>query len=67
MKKRFKLLSRNGKLHILHWESHGVLFGPQWAGIASFDDRGNNLEMCKSIIRMLNECDKYTNHTNEDD
>lgn len=67
MKKRFKLLNRDCKIHILHWKSDGVLFGPQWESIISFDDRDNNLDRCKSIIRMLNECDRHTNHTNEDD
>ena len=63
MKKRYKLLKSNGSIHILRWASRGVLFGPQWEAIATFDNRDNNIERCKQIVQIMNECDKHTNHT----
>jgi len=66
MKKRFNLLNRSGKVHILHWSADGRLFGPDWETVAAFDDEDLNMERCKTIIRLLNECDKHTNHHNND-
>ncbi len=66
MKKRYKHLERNGKIYILHWESEGRLFGPAWDCVATFDNKDTNLERCKSIIRLMNECDKHTEHFNDD-
>lgn len=66
MKKRYKLLEKNGKVHILHWVTDGVLFGPDWESIATFDKQDSNLERCKTIIRLMNECDKHTDHPNDD-
>lgn len=60
MKKRYKLLVRSGKVHILHWVTDGALFGPDWESVATFDDVDSNLERCKRIIQIMNECDKYT-------
>jgi hypothetical protein len=42
MKKRYKLLEKNGKVHILHWVTDGVLFGPDWESIATFDKQDSN-------------------------
>ncbi|TGG34961.1 hypothetical protein [Duncaniella freteri] len=66
MKKRFKLLNRSGKVHILHWAADGKLFGPDWEAVATFDDKDSNLERCKTIIWLMNECDKHTDHPNDD-
>lgn len=66
MKKRFKLLNRSGKVYILHWSADGKLFGPDWGSVATFDDKDSNLERCKTIIRLMNECDKHTDHPNDD-
>lgn len=66
MKKRFKLLNRVGKILILHWSSDGKLFGPDWEAIAAFDDKDSNIERCRTIIRLMNECDKHTNHVEDD-
>lgn len=62
MKKRYKLLNRGGKIHILHWETDGRLFGPGWECIAAFDGSDSNLKRCREIIRLMNESDR-----NEDD
>ncbi len=67
MKKRFKLRKQSGKITILRWQSEGVLFGPQWEGITTFDNAENNLERCKAIIRLMNECDEHTNTINDND
>ncbi|WP_304647417.1 hypothetical protein [uncultured Duncaniella sp.] len=66
MKKRFKLIDRHGKVNILQWVTDGVLFGPNWESMASFDSNKSNLERCKTIIRLMNECDKHTDHPNDD-
>ncbi len=67
MKKRFKLLNdKRGRILLLKWETDGVLFGPDWGCIAAFDNTDNNLERCKTIIRLMNECDKHTDHPNND-
>lgn len=58
MKKRFDLLNRAGKVYIMRWTVDGKLFGPDWEAIATFDNTPSNLERCKSIIRLMNECDK---------
>lgn len=67
MKKRFKLRAQGGKILILRWQSEGVLFGPQWEGITAFDNNDNNLERCKAIIRLMNECDNHTKTINDND
>ena len=66
MKKRYKLLVKNGKVHILHWETDGVLFGPDWECIAVFDDIDSNIERCQRIIRIMNECDKHKDNSEND-
>lgn len=66
MKKRYKMLCRSGKVLILHWETDGKLFGPDWEVIAKFDDNDQNQQRCKTIIRLMNECDKHTDHPNDD-
>lgn len=58
MKKRFKLLNRAGKVFIMRWTVDGKLFGPDWEAVATFDSNAPNLERCKKIIRLMNECDK---------
>lgn len=66
MKKNYKRLEKNGKVYILHWATEGMLFGPTWDCIASFDNKGSNLERCKTIVKLLNECDKHTIHPDDD-
>lgn len=66
MKKRFKLLNRYGKVHILRWSADGRLFGPDWESVVAFDDNDSNRERCKTIIRLMNECDKHTDRHNND-
>lgn len=66
MKKRFKLLERQGKIHILRWEADCKLFGPEWDCIARFDNKELNKERCKQIIKLMNECDKHTDHNDDD-
>lgn len=67
MKKRFKLRKKSGKIFILRWQSEGVLFGPQWEGIITFDNVDNNIDRCKAIVRLMNECDQHTNYPNKND
>lgn len=66
MKKRYKLLKQNSRILILHWETDGMLFGPEWVCIASFENAGANQERIKTIIRLMNECDKHTEQSNND-
>lgn len=66
MKKRYKLLKQNSKILILHWETDGMLFGPDWVCVASFEKVEANQERVKTIIRLMNECDKHTEHNNND-
>ena len=66
MKKRFKLLNRKGKILILRWDVDGRLFGPDWECIASFENVESNQERVKTIIRLMNECDKNTEQNNDD-
>lgn len=66
MKKRFKLLNRKGKILILRWDVDGRLFGPDWECIASFENVESNQERVKTIIRLMNECDKHTEQNNDD-
>lgn len=66
MKKRFKLLHRNGKIHILKWETDGKLFGPEWECIATFDNVHSNQERVKAIIQLMNLCDKHSEINNND-
>lgn len=61
MKKRFKLRKQSGKIIILRWQCEGVLFGPQWESICAFDNINNNMDRCKTIIQLMNECDEHTN------
>lgn len=65
MKKRFKLLNRSGKVFIMRWTVDGKLFGPDWEAIATFNNSAPNLERCKTIIRLMNECDKTDNSDND--
>lgn len=58
MKKRYKLLDKQGKLRILRWATDGKLFGPDWECMATFDKRNDNMERCKTIIKLMNECDQ---------
>ena len=66
MKKRYKVLAKSGSIFILHWVTDGVLFGPEWSSIAKFANNASNLERCKNIIRLMNECDKSTNEIRDD-
>lgn len=66
MKKRFKLLNQKGKILILRWDVDGRLFGPDWECIASFENVESNQERVKTIIRLMNECDKHTEQNNND-
>lgn len=66
MKKNFKHLEKNGRIYIMRWIDDGVLFGPDWESIASFDKNPPNLERCKTITRLLNECDKHTKKSDND-
>lgn len=65
MKKRFKLLTDRGRVHILKWVVDGKLFGPDWDSIANFEDNTLNKQRCKTIIKLLNECDTQ-NHLDND-
>lgn len=58
MKKRFKLLEKTEHVYILRWETDGMLFGPEWVIVAKFPINGPNIERCKQIIRLMNECDR---------
>ena len=55
MKKRFKMIKKNGKVYLLQWVTEGKLFGPDWDLIASFGEQ--HIERCKQIVKLLNECD----------
>lgn len=66
MKKKYKMLVRNGRIHILHWSGAGKIFGPEWESIAMFDDKDCNLERCRKIIKNMNECDMHTNRQEDD-
>ena len=61
MKKQYKLLNKNGTIYLLRWAVNGVLFGPRWESIAGFGNPNGNIERCKTIVRLMNECDKHTN------
>lgn len=43
-----------------------MLFGPDWVCIASFENAEANHERVKTIIRLMNECDKHTEHNDND-
>lgn len=60
------MLNRNGKVYILHWEVEGKIFGPEWDSIAAFDDKDSNSARCKTIVQLMNECDRRTNHPDND-
>lgn len=66
MKKRFKLLNQKGKILILRWDVDGKLFGPDWECVASFENVEANQERVKTIIRLMNECDKHTEQNTND-
>ena len=66
MKKSFKRIENGDKIHILHWETDGVLFGPCWSSIALFDNTMENLERCKTIVKLMNQCDMHTNRPDYD-
>lgn len=66
MKKRYKRLEKGGRIFILHWTTEGMLFGPDWERVASFDKNESNLERCKTIIRLLNACDMHTERSDYD-
>ncbi len=57
MRKKYKLLNRNGMIYLLRWVEKGVLFGPQWESMVCFDNCGDNMDRCKRIIRLMNECE----------
>lgn len=60
MKKRYKLLEKASHIYILHWETEGLLFGPEWKIAAKFARCDSNLERCKEVVRLMNECDRHT-------
>lgn len=66
MKKRYKLLKREKYVFILRWVADGKLFGPDWEEVGKFDNNADNIKRCMAIIRLMNECDKHTNHPNDD-
>ena len=66
MKKRYKWLEKNGKLYILHWSAEGRLFGADWDSVAGFEANPENRERCKTIIRLMNECDKHLTLRDDD-
>lgn len=66
MKKRFKLLEKGGRIFLLHWTTDGVLFGPDWERIATFSSDIANMDRCKEIIRLMNECDRHTERSEDD-
>ena len=66
MKKRYKLLKRDSRILILHWETDGMLFGHDWICIASFENVEANQERVKTIIRLMNECDNQVGQNNND-
>lgn len=66
MKKRYKLLTKTDSIFILHWVTEGVLFGPEWLSIAKFANNAPNLDRCKQIIRLMNDCDKTSNENKDD-
>lgn len=55
MKKRFKMIKRNGRVYLLQWVSEGKLFGPGWEQMTSFGE--HHAQECKQIIKLLNQCD----------
>ncbi len=66
MKKQYKLLSKNGKILILHWAEDGKLFGSDWEHIASFVSTDENKLRCKKIVQLMNECNTLTDHPDDD-
>lgn len=66
MKKRYKLLKSEKYVFILRWVADGKLFGPDWEESCKFDLNDENLKRCKTLVRLMNECDKHTNHHNDD-
>lgn len=65
MKKQYKRLSSRGKIHVLRLTVG--LFGEQWESVGCFDDRDGNLDRCVQIVKLLNECDKHTDHPKDND
>lgn len=58
MKKEFKYRYDTHHIYIQSWVTEGLLFGPSWMTLASFDNIPENMERCKKIVKMLNECRK---------
>lgn len=58
MKKRYKLLEKKEHVYILHWVTEGVLFGPEWVIMTKFTNNPPNIERCKQIIKLMNDCDR---------
>lgn len=63
MRKNFKMLTRNGRIHILRYEVG--LFGPGWGSMVSFTEGCK--DDCKRIVTLLNKCDIITKKGNDDD
>lgn len=60
MKRAFRHKIMGDKIYIL---KNGIgLFGPQLDSIAIFDSKEGNLERVKQIVKLLNECDRRTEH-----
>jgi hypothetical protein len=52
--KAFKMVRRNGNIYILKY-SVG-LFGVQYESISQFTDKLDNVNLCKQIVKLLNQC-----------
>lgn len=60
MKRAFRHRIKGEKLLIL---KNGLgLFGPQLESVAVFDNKDGNLERVKQVVKLLNECDRNTEH-----
>ena len=57
MKKRYRHIERGDKIGILFWNTDGVLFGSGWETIAQFHRTEANLDRCKMIVKLMNDCD----------
>lgn len=63
MKRAFRQKVIGDRVYIL---KNGVgLFGPQLESIATFDNKDGNFERVKQIMKLLNECDRHTEHPKE--
>ena len=65
MKKRFKIISEGGRIYILKWVENSMLFGPNWQSIANFKNNTLNRQRCKTIIKLLNECETQSHLDND--